>query len=264
MYETLIYSVDGNGIATIKINRPKHGNSLVVPTGFDEIGQAFRQASDDPKAKAVILCSEGRHFCSGGDISDMKRRLEEKIYVSEQAVRDAARVHKAVRLCKKPTIAMIQGACVGAGASIALACDFRVMADIAYMGMAFINVALPGDTGGILALYQLCGLSKTLEYIMLGDKITAKEALHFGLAYKVVPLEKLSETAMALASRLATGPRMAYQYQKELLWNVTTAPMWGEYMEEECVGMVACGKGADYTEAVHAFLEKRLAVYQGK
>lgn len=264
MYETLLYSVDENGIATIKINRPKQGNSLVVPTGFDEIGQAFRQAGDDPNAKAVILCSEGRHFCSGGDISDMKRRLEEKIFVSEQAVRDAARVHKTIRLCEKPTIAMIQGACVGAGASIALACDFRVMADIAYMGMAFINVALPGDTGGILALYQQCGLSKTLEYIMLGDKITAEEARRFGLAYQVVPLEELQPAAMALARRLAAGPRMAYRYQKELLWNVTTAPMWGAYMEDECVGMTACGKGADYSEAVHAFLEKRPAVYQGR
>lgn len=264
MYETLLYSVDENGIATIKINRPKQGNSLVVPTGFDEIGQAFRQAGDDPNAKAVILCSEGRHFCSGGDISDMKRRLEEKIFVSEQAVRDAARVHKTIRLCEKPTIAMIQGACVGAGASIALACDFRVMADIAYMGMAFINVALPGDTGGILALYQQCGLSKTLEYIMLGDRITAEEARRFGLAYQVVPLEELQPAATALARRLAAGPRMAYRYQKELLWNVTTAPMWGAYMEDECVGMTACGRGADYSEAVHAFLEKRPAVYQGR
>lgn len=264
MYETLIYSVDENGVATIKLNRPRQGNSLVVPTGFDEIGQAFQQAGSDPRAKVVVLCSEGRHFCSGGDISDMKRRLEEKIYVSEQAVRDAARVHKAIRLCAKPTIAMIQGACVGAGASFALACDFRVMADAAYMGMAFINVALPGDSGGILALYQLCGLSKTLEYIMLGDRITAEEALRFGLAYKVVPLEELSAVTMALAGRLAAGPRLAYQYQKELLWNVTTAPMWGAYMEDECVGMVACGRGPDYTEAVHAFLEKRPPVYQGR
>ena len=158
MYKTILYSVDENGVATIKINRPEQGNSLVVPTGFEEIGQAFQQAGNDPEVKVVLLCSEGRHFCSGGDISDMKRRLEEKIYVSEQAVRDAARVHKTIRLCEKPTIAVLQGACVGAGASIALACDFRIMADTAYMGMAFINVALPGDTGGILALYQQCGL----------------------------------------------------------------------------------------------------------
>lgn len=264
MYKTILYSVDENGVATIKINRPEQGNSLVVPTGFEEIGQAFQQAGNDPEVKVVLLCSEGRHFCSGGDISDMKRRLEEKIYVSEQAVRDAARVHKTIRLCEKPTIAVLQGACVGAGASIALACDFRIMADTAYMGMAFINVALPGDTGGILALYQQCGLSKTLEYIMLGDRITAEEALRFGLAYQVVPFGDLHSTAMALAHRLAAGPRMAYRYQKELLWNVTTAPMWGTYMEDECVGMTACGKGADYSEAVHAFLEKRPAVYQGR
>jgi len=264
MYETLIYSVDENGIATIKINRPKQGNSLVVPTGFDEMGMAFKQASEDPKAKVVILCSEGKHFCSGGDIGDMKRRLEEKIYVSEQAVHDAARVFKAIRLCKKPTIAMIQGACVGAGASIALACDFRVMADVAFLGMAFIQVALPGDTGGVMALYQHCGLAKTLEYIMLGDRVYAQEAQQFGLAYKAVPLEELQETTMTLARRLADGPRKAYEYQKQLLWDVATAPMWGNYMEAEAVGMTDCGRSEDYTEAVHAFLEKRKPNYKGK
>lgn len=264
MYETLIYSVDDNGIARIKINRPKQGNSLVVPTGFDEIGQAFKEASEDPRAKAVILCSEGKHFCSGGDIADMKRRLEEKIFVSEQAVHDAARMAKQIRLCRKPTIAKIQGACVGAGVSVALACDFRIMADVAYLGMAFIHVAVPGDTGGILALYQACGLPKTLEYIMLGDNITAEEAHQFGLAYKVCPLEELEETTMRLAARLANGPRLAYEYQKDLLWNVTTLPMWGTYMEDEAVGMYACGQSEDYTEAVHAFLEKRKAIYKGK
>lgn len=264
VYETLIYSVDDNGVAAIKLNRPKQGNSLVVPTGFEEVGAAFRQAGKDPKAKVVVFCSEGKHFCSGGDIGDMKRRLEEKIYVSEQAVHDAARVYRDIRLCEKPTIAMIQGACVGAGASLALGCDFRVMADVAYFGMAFINVALPGDTGGLMALYQMCGLAKTLEYTMLGDRITAEEAKQFGLAYKVTAPEDLRETTMALAHRLASGPRMAYRYQKKLLWDVTTAPMWGNYMEEEATGMVDCGRSADYTEAVLAFLNKRPPVYQGK
>lgn len=264
MYKTLIYSVDDNGIARVKINRPKQGNSLAVPTGFDEIGLAFQEASNDPRAKVVIFCSEGKHFCSGGDIADMKRRLEEKVYVSEQAVHDAARVHKQIRLCKKPTIAMIQGACVGAGAALALACDFKVMADVAYMGMAFINVALPGDTGGILALYQSCGLSKTLEYIMLGDRISAEEACRHGLAYKSVPLENLEKTTTQLALRLAQGPRKAYEFQKNLLWHVTTSPMWGTYMEDEAVGMDLCGKSEDYAEAVHAFLEKRPPNYKGQ
>lgn len=264
MYETLLYSVDDNGIATVKLNRPQQGNSLLVPRGFDELDQVFRQAGEDPRAKVVVLRSEGKYFCTGGDIGDMKRRLEEKIYVSEQAVHDAARMVKRIRLCRKPTVAMIQGACVGAGASVALACDFRVMADAAYLGMAFIRVALPGDTGGILALYQACGLQKTLEYIMLGDRISAEEARQFGLAYKVCRLEELEETAMNLASRLAGGPLLAYEYQKNLLWNVTTAPMYGEYMEEEAVGMVDCGRSGDYAEAVCAFLEKRKPVYTGK
>ena len=76
MYTTLDYSVDANGICWIKMIRPKQGNALVVPTGFDEMGEAFRQASDDPDAKVVIWCAEGKHFCAGGDIADMKRRLE--------------------------------------------------------------------------------------------------------------------------------------------------------------------------------------------
>ena len=264
MYTTLDYSVDANGICWIKMIRPKQGNALVVPTGFDEMGEAFRQASDDPDAKVVIWCAEGKHFCAGGDIADMKRRLEEEIYISDQAVRDAGRTAKSIRLCKKPTIAMIQGACVGAGASMALACDFRIMADVAYLMTGFIQVACPGDTGGLLTLYQAVGLPKTLEYVMLGDKITAEECHRVGLAYKVTTLDDLKDVTLKLATRLANGPRLAYAYQKQVLWDIITQPRYGNYLEAECNSMVACGYSEDYTEAVHAFLEKRKPEFKGK
>lgn len=261
-YKTLTYTVDDQ-IGFITLNRPKVGNALDVDSSYKELEKVVKKAVADEETKVIVLRGNGSHFCAGGDIASFKNRIERGERLEENEVRDAAKMIQRLRACPKPVIGMIQGACVGAGLSLAMACDLRVMGEKSFMAMAFIRMALCGDTGGIYTLVQACGPAKALEYMMLGDTISAQEAYQFGLANKVVPEEKLEEETLKLAKRLVKGPSKAYAYQKSIVWNwfCRDYPL---YMEYEAEGMSACSYTDDYVEAVESFLAKRPPEFKGR
>ena len=169
----------------------------------------------------------------------------------------------AIKRCPKPVIAMVNGAAAGAGAGVAFACDFRILADNAKLILAFINLGLTGDSCSMYYLSRMIGTAKTMELMMLGKPVEADKALELGLAYKVAPADELAEVTYKFAKRLANGPTTAYGMQKAQINKFFFADL-DEFLVDEGANMFNASKTSDFSEAVNAFLEKRKPTFTGK
>ena len=163
----------------------------------------------------------------------------------------------------KPTIAALPGAAAGAGLSLALACDLRVMATSAIMTTAFAKVGFSGDYGGTYFLTQLVGSAKARELYYLSDRVTAEEALSLGLANWIAPPEEMMNKTMEVAGRLAHGPTVAFRYMKENLNRAMSGEV-EDCMDLEATHHVHCGQTQDHRDATKAFVEKRDPVFNGR
>ena len=163
----------------------------------------------------------------------------------------------------KPTIASLPGAAAGAGLSLALACDLRIMARTAIMTTAFARVGFSGDYGGTYFLTHLVGSAKARELYYLSDRISADEALRLGLANWVREADELAAKTREIAGRLAQGPTVAYRYMKENL-NRAMAGDVDNCLDLEATHHIHCGQTEDHREATKAFVEKREPVFKGQ
>ena len=265
--EDLLADLD-QGILTLTLNRPAARNAM-----SGEMNQALSaqlaSAELDPAVKVIVLTGAGQGFCAGGDVKGMNDRnsgggrgptLDEAI--ASQRVNQRATAGKLFKM-PKPTIAALPGAAAGAGLSLALACDLRVMASTAIMTTAFAKVGFSGDYGGTYFLTQLVGAAKARELYFLSDRVDAAEALRLGLANWVVEPEDLAAKAREVALRLANGPTIALRYMKENL-NRAMAGDWDDCMDLEATHHVHCGQTHDHKEAAKAFVEKRQPVFEGR
>jgi 2-(1,2-epoxy-1,2-dihydrophenyl)acetyl-CoA isomerase len=163
----------------------------------------------------------------------------------------------------KPTLAALPGAAAGAGLSLALACDMRIMSSNAIMTTAFAKVGFSGDYGGTYFMTQLVGSAKARELYYLSERVDAEQALQLGLTNWVCEPEVLLERAVEIAQRLATGPTVAYRYMKENLNRAMSGDV-DECLDLEATHHVHCGQTEDHKEAARAFVEKREAVFKGR
>jgi 2-(1,2-epoxy-1,2-dihydrophenyl)acetyl-CoA isomerase len=163
----------------------------------------------------------------------------------------------------KPTIAMINGACAGAGLSVALACDVRIAAESARLGSAFARVGFSGDFGGSWMMQRLVGPAKARELYFTGDLIDAKEAERIGLVNRTVPDHKLREETLTLARKITNGPPIALKRMKENM-NLALVSDFSTLLDAEAEGMIMTGMTLDHMEAARAFVEKRSPVFRGK
>jgi 2-(1,2-epoxy-1,2-dihydrophenyl)acetyl-CoA isomerase len=163
----------------------------------------------------------------------------------------------------KPTIAMLRGPAAGAGLSLAMACDMRVASDTARLGTAFARVGYSGDFGGSYYLTQLVGTAKARELYFTADLLDAQQALGLGLVNRVVPDARLEEETMALASRLARGPRVALRYMKRNM-NAAESASLTEMLDLEAWHHTRTGMTEDHREAARAFVEKREPQFKGR
>lgn len=261
-YQEILVNVEDK-VATITFNRPQHGNAFAKES-YTEIIDVVEKLGSDENVGAIILTGAGKNFSAGGDIKRFKELIDTKVYLEEKNVATAGRMAAAVRRCPKPVIAMVNGAAAGAGCSLALACDFRVVAPKSKFVMAFINMGLSGDTGGMYYLQKLMGTGKTVELMMTGAPVGGEEAVRTGMANLLAPSnEELVATAMDFARGLAAKPLFAIKCQKELLNHTFYADL-DHYTKHEAGYMVECSKSGDFAEAVNAFLEKRPPVFTGK
>jgi 2-(1,2-epoxy-1,2-dihydrophenyl)acetyl-CoA isomerase len=163
----------------------------------------------------------------------------------------------------KPTIAALPGAAAGAGLSLALACDLRVMASTAILTTAFARVGFSGDYGGTYFLTQLVGAAKARELYYLSERVSAEEALRLGIVNWICEPDALAAKTREIARRLAQGPTVAYRYMKENL-NRALAGDIDDCMDLEATHHIHCGQTEDHREAARAFVEKREPFFKGR
>lgn len=262
--EDLLASFD-DGVLTLSMNRPDARNALSRPM-LQAMQQQLVAAEFDPAVRCIVLTGTGKAFCAGGDVKAMAsgaaatRTIDEAIHQQRHSQRETAG-----RLFKmpKPTLAVIPGAAAGAGLSLAMSCDLRLMSNSAFLTTAFAKVGFAGDYGGTYFMTQLIGAAKARELYMLSERITADEALRLGLANWVCEHEQLAERTRELAQRLAKGPAVAYRYMKENL-NRAMGGEVDECLDLEVTHHVHCAQTEDHRNAARAFVEKREPVFNGR
>lgn len=265
--EDLLATLD-DGVAIITLNRPEARNAM-----SGEMNAALQKCLADfeldPAVKCIVLTGAGKGFCAGGDVKGMAsagggdagpRTID--IAIHNQRVNQRATAGKLFKM-PKPTIAALPGAAAGAGLSLALACDLRIMVSTAIMTTAFARVGFSGDYGGTYFMTQLVGTAKARELYFLSDRISAQEALQLGLTNYVCEPEELTDKTMEIAGRLAKGPTVAYRYMKENL-NRALAGDVDDCMDLEATHHVHCGQTQDHRDAVKAFVEKKEPVFTGR
>jgi 2-(1,2-epoxy-1,2-dihydrophenyl)acetyl-CoA isomerase len=262
----LLADLDG-GVLTLTLNRPAARNAMSGAMNA-ALGEQLAWADLAAEVKVVVLTGAGQGFCAGGDVKGMNSRNEGGAPESIDAAIHRQRVGQRATAGKlfampKPTIAALPGPAAGAGLSLALACDLRIMAKSAIMTTAFARVGFSGDYGGTYFLTQLVGSAKARELYYLSERVTADEALRLGLTNWVVEPDELAAKTREVAARLAAGPTIAFRYMKENL-NRAMAGEVGDCMDLEATHHVHCGQTADHREAAAAFVAKREPVFTGR
>ena len=254
-----------DGVAVLTLNRPDRLNAMSRPM-LDALLEALPRLADDPAVGVVVLTGAGRGFCAGGDVKAMAegnelggQTMEEKA----QALRARMETSRWLHEMPKPTIAMLRGPAAGAGLSLAMACDMRIASDTARLGTAFARVGYSGDFGGSYYLTQLVGTAKARELYFTADLLDAQQAIGLGLVNRVVPDARLEEETMALASRLARGPRVAFRYMKRNM-NAAESASLKEMLDLEAWHHTRTGMTEDHREAARAFVEKREPQFKGR
>ena len=254
-----------DGVAVLTMNRPDRLNAMSRPM-LTAMLEALERLGEDPDVGVVVLTGAGRAFCAGGDVKAMAEGREfgeAPLEQKAQELRSRMEVSRWLHEMPKPTIAMVRGAAAGAGLSLALACDLRIAGDTARFGTAFARVGYSGDFGGSFFLTQLVGTAKARELYFTADMLDAQQALALGLVNTIVPDSRLEEETLALATRLARGPRIAYGYMKRNL-NAAESGTLKDLLDLEAWHHSRCGETADHKEAARAFVEKREPVFKGR
>ena len=261
--EDLLADLD-DGVLTLTLNRPQARNAMSDAMN-QALGRQLAAAELDPAVKCVVLTGAGQGFCAGGDVKGMNERNAgggRTISLDEAIHNQRATAGKLFKM-PKPTIAALPGAAAGAGMSLALACDLRILSSNAFLTTAFAKVGLAGDYGGTYFLTQLVGAAKARELYFLSDRVSAEDALRLGLANWVVPPEELAAKTREIALRLAQGPQVCFRYMKENL-NRAMAGDVDDCLDLEATHHVHSASTADHREAAQAFVEKRQPVFQGR
>ena len=258
-YEALLYSVT-DAVGTITLNRPEALNST-HDTLYRELGGLIRDIAADPAVGAVVLTGAGRGFCAGADVKSMKADapMLERRARHRWILRDILRPLIAL---EKPVIAAVNGAAVGAGFNIALACDIIIASEKAMFSQIFTKLALVPDLGGLYLLTRVVGLNKAKELCFTAKKISAAEGAELGFVNHVVPHDDLMPRAQALAAEIAAGPATSLAMIKTLLNKSSTATL-DQMLEYESFAQAVAYSTPDHQEGVAAFREKRQPNFRG-
>ena len=252
------------GVATITLDRPKRLNALTFEV-YRELAETFEQLDAHEEIRAVVITGRGRGFCSGGDQDDIIKHLLGQTTPELVAfTRATGRLIAAIRRCRRPIIAAINGVAVGAGAVIAAACDVRIAAANAKFGYIFPKVGLCGaDMGATYLLPRIVGLGHASELLFFGDVIDAARAKEIGLVNRVVADgEEAVRVATEWATRLAQGPAFAHAMTKQMIeseFGMTLA----QAIEAEAQAQALCMQHPDFAEAHAAFKEERAPRFKG-
>ena len=252
------------GVATITLNRPEAMNSLDRATK-ESLLEAVTRVAEDEAVRCVVLTGTGRAFCVGQDLKEHIQLLEAD---DTDALFSTVAEHynpivEAVATMPKPVVAAVQGVAAGAGASLAFACDVRVLSEEAGFNLAFTGIALSCDTGASWTLPRLVGPAKALELLYWPRTIGSAEARELGLATTVVAADAFDDEVAALTSRLAAGPTVAYGAVRRAVRHAAGVG-FSEALTFEDEMMTLTGATDDHRDAVAAFVAKERPTFRGR
>ncbi|WP_431878641.1 enoyl-CoA hydratase family protein [Amycolatopsis sacchari] len=253
-----------DGVATVTLNRPEKLNPLTFES-YADLRDLLHELPQRGDTRVLVIRGKGTAFCAGGDVHEI---IGELVTMKARDLlaftRMTGEVIKAMRECPVPIIAGIQGIAAGAGAVIALASDFRVVAESGRFAFLFTKVGLSGgDMGAAYLLPRVVGAARATELLMLGDTIDAATAERYGLVTRLVPDDGLDEAVAALARRLAGGPALAYAQTKALITRELDMSL-GASVELDAMTQALLMTTDDHAEFHAAFTEKRKPEWTGR
>jgi 2-(1,2-epoxy-1,2-dihydrophenyl)acetyl-CoA isomerase len=257
--QQLLYKVH-EGIATITMNRPDKYNSVTREMAL-AMQTAIDRAAEDDAVRVIVLTGSGKAFCAGQDLKEaIDLDMPDLGQIVEQHFNPL--VKKMVK-CPKPIIAAINGVAAGAGANLAFACDITIATGSAVFIQAFSKIGLIPDSGGTYTLPRLVGHARASALMMLGDKVSAQEAVEMGMIYQAVPDGDFEEVVLKTATKVSKMPTAALALTKEALHHTWTHTL-EDQLDMELRLQVTAGNTQDHTEGVTAFVEKRKPSFTGK
>ena len=249
-----------NNVAWISLNRPEVFNSFNREMAF-LLQETLDNCANDINVRAIVITGNGKAFCAGQDLKEVTdpelnpgfRKILEEHYNP---------IIQKIRTIEKPIVGAINGVAAGAGANIALACDIVVASEQASFIQAFSKIGLIPDSAGTFFLPRLIGFQRATALMMLGDKVTADEALQMGMIYKIYPTSFFEDEVMTLATTLANMPTKAIGLTKRLL-NQSLTNNLEQQLALESDLQIEASSSNDYKEGVTAFVEKRKPEFKG-
>ncbi|HQW08442.1 MAG TPA: enoyl-CoA hydratase/isomerase family protein [Steroidobacteraceae bacterium] len=257
MTDTVMVDIRGE-VAVVTLNRPETANTLNLAMGRDLLTAALR-CEADPAVRAVVLTGAGKAFCFGGDLRGMTSSgTPIEPYLKELTTHLHAAIARFMRM-DAPVIAAVNGTTAGAGVGLVAMADLAIMAAGAKISLAYTGVGLTPDGGTSFLLPRAVGAKRAMELIMTNRALTAAEALEWGLVNQVAPDTEVLDTALALAGKLAAGPKGAFGRSKRLVAAALGALESQLTLESETIAAQAAT--AEGREGITAFFEKRKAQY---
>ena len=251
MSEKIIFEKE-NGVATIRINRPEVMNAFDAETE-EKLARAINDAWQDDAIKALIITAVGAAFCTGVDIAGIEGQSAQAVNAS---LKHAQKIIEALANMEKPVIAAVNGLAVGAGCSIAMACDIIIASSNAKFSQNFVKIGLVSDMGGMYFLPRMVGLARAKELLFTGATIDAEEAREIGLINRVVAEGDLEGAAKELARQIAAGPMKPIGLMKKIL-NQSTYLDLPTLLDLEAQAQMVCSQTDDHKKRVQAFLERK-------
>ncbi len=248
-------------VTWLRLNRPETLNALDNEL-VHALGDGLERVTADAGVRAIVLSGEGGAFCSGADLKEALHALDQGAELGER-LEGFQRSIRLIALARQPVIAAVDGAAVGFGADLALACDLRLLSDRAYFQEKFVGIGLMPDGGGTFHLPRLLGLGRALELLLLGEKLEAPRAVELGLGLRVVSASALVAEALALAQTLSEGPPLALASIKR----ATRASLDGslaDALAREASGQSELLRSEDLREGVLAWKERRKPRFSGR
>ncbi len=258
-YENLKLEI-GDGVAKITLNRPKAANAINVALAKD-LAYAAMECDENAEVRAIVITAEGRFFCAGGDLSTFGEAGDKApLLLKEITTYLHAAVSRFART-NAPVIVAINGAAAGAGFSLACAGDLTIAAESAHFTMAYTAVGLTPDGSSTYYLPKLIGARRSLELMLTNRRLSAQEALDWGIVNKVVPDAELQSEVTKLAAKLAAGPTLAFGRTKDL---VQSDQGLEAQMELETRAIADSARSSDGAGGIKAFLAKEKPTFTGR